>query len=431
MIEIISVKEEETTTNYVTEIIDSPPGFLLRSGILMVTIIMSLILFLISFISYPDKIECIGQMDSEYPSVELLSSTEGVIQKTYIKNNETLEIGDSILLIQNGANHNDVKLLDSILQHFHLDIQLPKSLNLGIMEADYLSLSILKKERDLFLSQNRDWKKMKSIKGEIDKLNLLNKSHEERFALFEEEINLQKVNLKRTGKLVADGVATQVDKEKAESSMLKLKQKREGMRTEIIQNEIKIDKLTLQRTQIEDEAAYELKRFQNEIDKLISRLKVGSKTWKNEYLIISPAEGTLVFNSNIFLNKHLLKNESIGFVVRHEKSNKKLIKAQFSVKSIGKLNIGDRAIIKFEAYPHKEFGIITSEIKDISLIPLKDEEGKKMYEITIPLQDPLITSYNKSIKFKPNASVRIVVILEERSLFQRIFEQFLSLLRNS
>jgi len=430
MPKILSVIEEETATNYVTEIIDTPPGFLLRSGILIIAIAIALILFLVSFISYPDKIECTGLLDSEFPSIELLSATEGIIQNTYIDNNGELIKGDSILLIQNTADHDDVMLLDSILQHFHLDISMPESVELGSMQADYIALRQIKNERSLYVDNNLDLEKVRTITSEIEKLTLLNKSHEQRITLFEKEISIQNIDLERTQKLVLDGVATKKEEEKAESVMLQLQQKREGMQTEIIRNDIKINQLNLQRIQIRDERANELKRFQNEINKLVSRLKVGSKSWKNEYLMVSPADGTLIYNSNVFPNKHLLKNESIGYIVRHEKANKKVVKAQFNSQNMGKVEFGNRAIIKFEAYPHKEFGVIESEVDDISLIPLKDGKGESMYELIIPLQDTLITSYKKIIEFRPNASVEVVVILEEKSLLQRIFDQFLSLLKN-
>jgi len=75
--------------------------------------------------------------------------------------------------------------------------------------------------------------------------------------------------------------------------------------------------------------------------------------------------------------------------------------------------------------------MVISEVTSISLLPEIDEEGKSNYEIVIPLSDTITTDYNKQIDIKPKMTATIEIITEDRSILQRIFDQFLSLIQQT
>jgi len=112
-------------------------------------------------------------------------------------------------------------------------------------------------------------------------------------------------------------------------------------------------------------------------------------------------------------------------------SSENYISAIYPSLNIGKLSKGQKAIIKFDAFPYKEFGMVISEVTSISLLPEIDEDGMSNYEIVIPLSDTIITDYNKQIDIKPKMTATIEIITEDRSILQRIFDQFLSLIQQA
>ncbi|MEZ4908088.1 MAG: hypothetical protein R2771_10740 [Saprospiraceae bacterium] len=78
-------------------------------------------------------------------------------------------------------------------------------------------------------------------------------------------------------------------------------------------------------------------------------------------------------------------------------------------------------IIRSDAYPYKEFGVIESNVDNIALLPTPDNENNLYYELTFNLSDTLITNYNKTLKYKPNMSGEALIITKERTLLERFW----------
>src|SRR5690606_27031199 len=96
---------------------------------------------------------------------------------------------------------------------------------------------------------------------------------------------------------------------------------------------------------------------------------------------------------------------------------------------IGKIEKGNRAIIRIDAYPYKEFGTIDSRVEEIYPIAEIQENGARIYELHLPLDSLLTTDYRHPIQYTPEMPVQVAIIAKERSLFERIFDQFLNLVK--
>ena len=87
------------------------------------------------------------------------------------------------------------------------------------------------------------------------------------------------------------------------------------------------------------------------------------------------------------------------------------------MENAGKIEAGQKAILKFQAYPFKEFGVVESRVTGISALPEADKDGNKFYELTINLEQPIVTSFQDTIPYRPDLSVNVEVITEDRTLF--------------
>ncbi len=70
-----------------------------------------------------------------------------------------------------------------------------------------------------------------------------------------------------------------------------------------------------------------------------------------------------------------------------------------------------------------------SNVVSISKMPELDEEMVPGYEVIIALEDSIITDAGIYIPYKPNMTAIAEVITEDKTIFDRIFEQFLALLK--
>jgi hypothetical protein len=88
-------------------------------------------------------------------------------------------------------------------------------------------------------------------------------------------------------------------------------------------------------------------------------------------------------------------------------------------------------IIRFDAYPYKEYGTIETSVDKMALLPTKDKDNNMYYELTFDLPEMLITNYRKKLTYKPNMSGTALIITEDRTLLERFFDKFLNLTRNN
>jgi hypothetical protein len=123
--------------------------------------------------------------------------------------------------------------------------------------------------------------------------------------------------------------------------------------------------------------------------------------------------------------------QSIGFIIPSVTNNKKHVRALVPTVGIGKMEIGNEAIIRINAFPFKEYGSIHSEVSSILEIPSQDESGQLLREVMIALPDPLLTDYNKVIEYTPQMDVTIQIITESNSILGRIFNEFKNLFKNA
>ena len=136
---------------------------------------------------------------------------------------------------------------------------------------------------------------------------------------------------------------------------------------------------------------------------------------------------TLSFSLGIGENRFIKQGESIGYILL-DRSSDRYISAAFASNNIGNIKSGQRAIVRFDAYPYKEFGSVISEVRSIGKIPLIDRNRQSTSEIRIPIEDTIITDHRDTIFFRPNMIATIEIITEDKTVFHRIFNQLTSLL---
>ena len=106
--------------------------------------------------------------------------------------------------------------------------------------------------------------------------------------------------------------------------------------------------------------------------------------------------------------------------------NEKFIgKISLPVSSSGKVETGQKVIIKLDNFPYYEFGSLEGKISGISEVP---QENK--YLADVELVNNNITSYGKSINMKQAMSGSASIITKENRFIYKIFYQLKYLTSN-
>jgi len=93
-------------------------------------------------------------------------------------------------------------------------------------------------------------------------------------------------------------------------------------------------------------------------------------------------------------------------------------KAQLPSAALGKVTLGDKVIIRLDAYPYEEFGSLIGSLESKSALPNRD----KQYPVHIKLDQELISSTGKVFRFDQQMTGVAEIITKERRFIERIFD---------
>ncbi len=433
----IQISPPAQRTTEINDLIGNPPNWLLRSGIMMVAIVTGIILTGAYFFNYPDKLSGTGTLTSANPPIEIVSRATGYIDKIHVAEDEFVNRGDAILYISNTTDQDQLETLQKWIEKYeritytkqYLNLEFEKGLQLGAVQGDYAGLQLRYNELQQTLKDGVVFQQIDNLSREIAKIKKLNISQQKEKGIYRSELALTDKDYKRNESLNSDGAISDLDLERAKTALLQKERQYEGMNNTIIQNDIRIEQLELEKLKLEEQRSNTIKDYQFAIAEVIARIRASVTNWTNTYTIEAPISGKITYAVNINEQKNLEQGEPIGYIIPVN-ANEKYVSAIYPTGNIGKIESGQKAILRFDAYPYKEFGSVIGRVESVSRVPTINKEGVSVYEVKIPLEEIIITDYNDTIKYKPNMTIQTNIITEDKTVFERVFDQFLSLLRN-
>ena len=225
-----------------------------------------------------------------------------------------------------------------------------------------------------------------------------------------------------------NGVISTQELEKANGLFLQKQRQYESMENSIIQNNIRIEQLELEKLRLQGDRVNLLKNYQFAINEIIARFKSNVEHWSRTYTILAPIDGSVSLAGKIIENAIVKPDQIVGYIIPDQKGNN-IFTCNVSIQNSGKIEQGQKVLIKMDAFPHKEYGMIVSELSSMSTLPEVDNEGFRSYEIQVNLPDTVVSDIGKIIPYKPEMTGQIEIITEDKTITERIFNQFLSLIK--
>lgn len=422
----------------ISDLIENAPNWLLRSGIGTLAIVVVLLVGLTAFIRYPDKVSGTGIITTEVPPIALVATEGGRIEQLFVLHNDSVRENDPILFIANDASLQDVNRLRELLQQLGANPNgvdaaaenPPELQKLGLMQASYGQLQQQCAALTLLLVQSEIQDLQQSVRSQkINKIAQLNGSLTKEKALLQQELELKQKDQQRQESLYQGEHISAQDYEQNKSTFLQTQRQYEGMESGIINNQIRIKQLEMERAQLAAEYQQQLQALHIEIQQIRGQLTAELQVWEQRYFVKAKTSGAIALGKDIETNAFLPANSTVAYLMPMQ-AGQMLSRINVPVYSSGKVEKGQKMLLKIAAYPYKEYGILTTEITEVAAIAMESKAGQEYYEIRGNLNGPLISSYGKQLPYKPNMQVVAEIISEDKSLFERIFSQFINLLQN-
>nr|WP_321485188.1 HlyD family efflux transporter periplasmic adaptor subunit [uncultured Draconibacterium sp.] len=423
-------KKIELRSGEVQEILGGVPSRIVRYGILVFVAIFSLIILFSFIFYYPDILRSNIVVTTENPPATLVARATGKIDQLFVEDKDHVQAGQTIALIENPADYNDVLELEQMIiavqpafdtLTFTVSQRFNKSLQLGAVQEYYSQFLTRYDELNEFYQRNYYVLKERSYKEQLKNARILYDRLWEQKVAIDKEYQIKLRNYERQKKLLAGEVVSSTVLEQAESEMLSKKSELDGIRSTLAEKQIAVSELD--QKIIENEKEYHDYKIQYEsaLIEAFNNLKSQASDWFLTYVLRSPIDGVVTFNKFYAENQNITNGDRVLAIVP-EDVGEVIGKVELPVRGSGKVKEGLDVNVKFDNYPYMEYGLVRGRVKSVSLVP---EDSFYMVEITFP--NGLVTNYDNELQMQSQLMGQAEIITEDLRLIQRIFNPLKSL----
>lgn len=423
----------------VREIISTRPAWMVRNGIALFFIIITLLFTGSFFIQYPDIIKAPVRIVGNNLPKQVLSKSEGKLVTLFVKDNDQVQEGALLGIIQSSADYKQVLLLDKWIESqlmnltaskktltnastnsFWSSIQpIPTLNNLGDIQKYYQDLTQQVYQLGWSTPKGYFEQKKQTIAKELNTIQALNQNAQTQKQLIEQDLQMQQHLLTINEGLVKEKVIAPLDLNKDKSAVIAKQQQLVQVDANTInQNNSAIAK---------QKELIEISKTTNDIQQNFISALLNTKTaiteWKNRYMIIASETGKIQMASYYQTNSWIKSGQELFYIIPAQPSYFAEVLA--SQQNFGKISKGQQVHIALNSYQRNEFGVLDGIITNIPAVPYRDTA----FLIKVELSNGLITNYKKPILFSNNLSGTAEIITENASLADRLLYQWRGLWR--
>ena len=419
----------ELRSESVQDILSQPPHWMIRWGNTIIFIILLLILVMSYIIKYPEFVPASVIITSQNPPEKLEARTNSKIEKILIKDHQKVKAGQVMMVLQSTANYHDIlelkDIVDSLstnqLQSFPL--QKASAFKLGEIQGDYNSFAKAFQDERLFtrlqpyapenLAANQS---LSEYRGRIANL-------QQQRSIEVAKYELTKKNFQRSQELFNQGVIAAVELENEKIKFLQAEQNLKNINISLSQMQEAISGLNKTKSGASINTEKDKINYSSQTLQLYEQLRKSLKQWEQSYLFISSTNGTVSFQQ-FWGENQFVKQGDVLMSILPENKESLIGKMQIPSANSGKVQTGQKVLIKLDNYRFQEYGIIEGKVQNISLTP--DENGN--YYVDVILPKGLKTSYNKTLPFDKELKGNGEIVTEDLRLIERFFFQIRKLL---
>lgn len=420
--EYVELRSEE-----VQEILGTPPGWLVRWGTLIVFVCIAALLGVAALISYPDVIKAKIVITTATPPVDVVARTDGYIARLFVKDKTPVEPGAVLAVLESTAKYDDVKRLDEAVSQWQQSDEEGKTnitplgnLEIGEIQADYSAFV-----QDLANFNFGKADKSSSVKRSIGSIDRQIEKLEKSIAVDQKSmlrINNQLVIARdlfqKQKELYEASLISRVDFEKERQRVDDLERQYDALEENMFRKQNEILSLNKSKNETRFNEKEDAATSSGRLRQSLNTLRASLDKWKQTYVLTAPIKGQVSLNSSFFSEKQYVKRDEQVMAIVPPQSDKLIGRMSLPVAGSGKVQTGQRVILKLDSYPYYEFGTLQGRVASKSLVP-KDNE----YAIQVLLPEGLKTSFNRLIPFEQQLQGTAEIITEDKRFLQRIYEQ--------
>lgn len=404
------------------EVLQNVPPWILRWGITFLAVTVIILLIGSALFKYPDTVSATITLTGETPPAVIVAKASGKLRELYAMDNQDVKENECLAVIDNPAQTSDILLLKNYIHTIEIHNEIieplpPGNLMLGNLQSLFTSLYAGLLEYNMHTGLKYYPVKTNILKERLAQYETQYRNMLRQQKIIEEQLSIAGKQLQRDSVLNRKEVISHEELENANSQYLQTSLSYENICASLENLQIQISQVKESLFDINYQDADRENTLQTQIKTIINQLENEIQAWEMNYMLTSPVEGKITFTKYWVVNQNVVSGDMVFTVI--PSGDVKLIgKASLPSARSGKVKIGQKVNIRFDNFPDQEFGIVEGKVKNISMVPVKENELLN-YTVEIELPNALATTYKKELPYLPEMSGQADIITADITLLER------------
>jgi|GEM_PF-2629289 len=409
------------------EIVERIPQSITYVLSLFLICILIVLLVLGYVVRYPDVIRGDATLSSVLNSVRLVAPGQGEIFLNDLESQQNVRQGQVLAVVNSTANVHDIADLKAKLTRYNPALDLEMTIDsFQLQETDLGELTLAYFNYRNLLDNYREALRIDIYGAQIDQTKQILKEQALSLsqlhtikATLQEYMMLERNLYHRDSLLYAQSVIAKADFEKSAEQYLQSRRVLQQAESDVLSykssvtsSNSKISMLSLQKTQ-------DLFKARSEILKAYTTLYNQLEEWERLFAVIAPIDGQLEFLQFVSNNQFIPQGTELFSIIPDGNLNK--VDVMTPSEGMGKVSVGQTAIVKLEDFPYNEYGSLKGKVTNISLTKIaRDKVNYTM--VTVALADNQ-TNYKLKPQLRYGMHGSVEIITDDKRLIQRLFER--------
>lgn len=417
----------EYLSGEVREILATPPSWVAAWGTAILAGVVVLMFMVGIFFEYPESVRGELTLTTAEPPVPVQAQRTAQLAQIRVGENDYVKKDDVLAVFMNSADINDVLELEreiekisefdlSTLQDFRPNLHL----RLGEIASAYSSFVSVFEYMPFVEGTQADRSAVYALERQVQQIQRSIASMEQKKNTTGAELIAQRkkynsirFDYAQTGdeSLSSSIYDTNVQVNAKMNELQGIDAEIQRKKEEIMNYRARILEMQLQQQAGAKDRIYQLTQS-------LIKLKADIKHWRDEYLVLAPSDGNVLFFDGLEVGRKLTMGEDIFSIVPPGSGDRYIGKVQLPIQGSGKVRINQEVNIKLGRYPFREFGLLKGKVSKIYPVA----KGNA-YSVEVELGNGLKTTLGRELDFHQQMSGQAEIITEKRKFISRIFDK--------
>lgn len=413
---------ENQNSDEILLIVCEPPTWMMRTGITVMTSII-LSFFIATWVfKYPEILKGDVMVTTQTPAIRVVSPTTGRLSRLLLKEGTIVKKGDALAETENTMRLENVPAMQHILQQAKAFMQNPRykiafpddNYAWGALQEDF---NLLRQGcLDFQRLQSDDYQHMqaKNLQQQINDLKDMAAFQQRQKQFIEQSALNAQETFNVDKKLFDEGIISKVEFIKSKNKWLEKQSEQEDINKALVITNLKIKELEKGIQDISYDFLEKKRVSLDLMERSIHNIENSLRDWQQNYLIVAPADGKLVFLKNLTENQHVKALDTLFAVMPAQESF--VATVDIPVQGMGKVKSGQKVIIKLDDYPYQEFGMLEGEVQNVA-----QSANMKYYRVLVALPHGLSSTYHQQFSCRAEMLGTAEIVTADLRIIERAF----------